>query len=117
MSFVDRFVQDLLELVNHHATYRFIINGKLLIRVINWNSRVYDSATCKGLEFREAIKVLYQHQDTDMIKEWTCDNQVDKLVYMEQELIELVVHLKKSTLGLAPTYKTMDGFQVGFLQY
>ena len=115
MTFVDRFVQDLLELVNHHATYRFIVNQVLLLRVINWNAKVYDSVVCEGIEFKEAIKVLYVVNDSETLSKWKSDSQVDRLVYLEQELVELLVHLKQSNLNLAPPYKAIEGFNVGFL--
>ena len=98
MSFVDRFVQDLLELVNHQATYRLVINKRLLIRVINWTTKIYDSTTGKNLEFREAIKVLYSWDNGELMNEWNADNSIDKLSYKDEETVERASFLKQSTL-------------------
>lgn len=126
------FIAELMDAVNAHANYRFILRDeltgkpKLLLWVLNW--KVYACGVsvgedCKKVELKEATKVLYKQcsgtsvrmEDVELLGSWEKDVLVENLVYTDSRLVQIYLAFSQNNRQLPMAQRLLNGFNVALV--
>jgi hypothetical protein len=111
-------VDELREMANAHANYRFLINDEvtsepvMLVWLLNWNSLVSTNAINEPIALKHSVKILFSKERSDVFDSWIGDPLVENLMYSNALITQLHLELMNNCQKLPPGYRKMDGFGI-----